>query len=174
VMRRRGSRITDGSGRGGWTPWTPCSEEIVGAGAAEPRRDTSVELRRVLPVSPDEVFAAWTDPELMSQWLSPVGHAEVEVDLRVGGRFRLVMVGEDRRIEHTGEYLEIIPPSRLAFTWVSPYTGPEPTVVTIELQAAADGTELLLTHERLPRDQVEPYAGGWGRILDRLAEEVWT
>lgn len=146
----------------------------MGAGAAEPRRATSLELRRLLPASAEEVFAAWTDPELMGRWLSPVGHAEVEVDLRVGGRFRVSMVGEDRRIDHIGEYLEVAPPRRLAFTWASPYTGPEPTVVTVELRPAEDGTELLLIHERLPRDQVEPHAGGWGRMLDRLAEEVQT
>lgn len=144
----------------------------MGAGAAEPRRATSLEIRRLLPASVEEVFAAWTDPELMGRWLSPVGHAEVEVDLRVGGRFRVSMVGEDRRIDHTGEYLEIAPPRRLAFTWASPYTGPEPTVVTVELRPTGDGTELLLTHGGLPEDQVEPHSGGWGRMLDRLAGEV--
>jgi uncharacterized protein YndB with AHSA1/START domain len=141
----------------------------VGAGAAEP---TSLELRRRLPATAAEVFAAWTNPELMAQWLSPVGHSEVEVDLRVGGRFRVTMVGENRRIEHSGEYLEVAPPRRLAFTWASLYTGPEPSVVTVELRPADDGTELVLTHERLSEDQVEPHTGGWGRMLDRLAEEV--
>ena len=144
----------------------------MGAGAAEGGR--SAEVRRLLPATADEVFAAWTDPELMARWFSPVGHAEVEVDLRVGGRFRVTMGTEDRRIEHTGEYLEISSPRRLAFTWASPFTGPEPSVVTVEIQSAEEGTELLLTHERLPGDQVEPHAGGWGRMLDRLAEEVLT
>jgi uncharacterized protein YndB with AHSA1/START domain len=146
----------------------------VGAGAAEPGGATSLELRRLLPATAEAVFAAWTDPELMGRWLSPVGHAEVEVDLRVGGRFRVAMVGEGRRIEHTGEYLEISPPRRLMFSWRSPYTGPEPTVVTVELRPAEEGTELLLIHERLPEDQVESHSGGWGRMLDRLAEEVLT
>jgi uncharacterized protein YndB with AHSA1/START domain len=141
----------------------------MASGAAEP---TSLELRRRLPAGADEVFAAWTDPEVMGRWLSPVGHAEVEVDLRVGGRFRLIMGAEDRRLEHSGEYLEIAPPRRLVFTWRSPYTGPGPSLVTVELRPAEDGTELLLTHERLPADQVEPHTGGWGRMLDRLAEEV--
>lgn len=141
----------------------------MGDGAAEP-----LEVRRLLPATPEEVFAAWTEPDTMARWLSPVGHAEVEVDLRVGGRFRVAMVGQDRRIEHTGEYLEIAPPRRLAFTWASPYTGPEPTVVTVELRPAREGTELLLIHRGLPEDQVEPHAGGWGGMLDRLAGEVLT
>jgi uncharacterized protein YndB with AHSA1/START domain len=144
----------------------------VGAGAAEPRGETSLELRRLLPGTAEEVFAAWTDPELMGGWMSPVGHAEVDVDLRVGGRFRVVMGAEGRRIEHAGEYLEVAPARRLVFTWRSPYTGPEPSVVTIELRPAEKGTELLLTHKRLPEGQAEPHAGGWGRMLNRLAEEV--
>lgn len=144
----------------------------MGTGAAERGGVTSLEVRRLLPASAEEVFAAWTDPEVMRTWLSPVGHADVEVDLRIGGRFRVTMVGEDRRIEHTGEYLEIAPPRRLAFTWSSRFTGPEPGVVTVELRPAEGGTELVLTHERLPEGQVEPHQGGWGRMLDRLAEEV--
>lgn len=146
----------------------------MSTGAAEPRGASSLEVRRLLPAAAEEVFAAWTEPELMGRWISPRGHAEVEVDLRVGGRFRVAMVGEDRRIEHTGEYLEVAPPRRLVFTWVSSYTGPVPSVVTVDLRPAEEGTELLLTHERLPADQVEPHAGGWGRMLDRLAEEVLT
>jgi uncharacterized protein YndB with AHSA1/START domain len=144
----------------------------VGAGAADPRGATLLEVRRLLPATAEEVFAAWTEPELMGRWMSPVGHAEVEVDLRVGGRFRVAMVGDDRRIEHTGEYLEISPPRRLVFSWESAYTGPAPTVVTVRLRPVDDETELLLTHERLHEDQVEPHSGGWGRMLDRLAEEV--
>jgi uncharacterized protein YndB with AHSA1/START domain len=144
----------------------------VADGAAEPDRAASLKLRRLLSATADEVFAAWTDPQLMSLWMSPVGHAEVQVDLRVGGRFRIAMVGEGRRIEHTGEYLEIAPARRLVFTWRSPYTGSQATVVTVELRPEDTGTELLMIHERLPEDQVEPHSGGWGRMLDRLTEEV--
>jgi uncharacterized protein YndB with AHSA1/START domain len=133
---------------------------------------TPLELRRFLPGTPEEVFEAWTDPELMSRWMSPVGHAEAEVDLRPGGRFRVVMVGEGREIQHTGEYLEISPPDRLVFSWRSPYTGPDPTVVTVALQPVTGGTELVLTHDQLPEGMGPPHRDGWGRMLDRLQGEV--
>jgi uncharacterized protein YndB with AHSA1/START domain len=129
-----------------------------------------LRIERLLPAPVEEVFAAWTNPELMALWLSPVGHAEVQNDLSVAGRFRVLMVGDDMRIEHTGEYLEIQPPHRLAFTWNSPYTGNEPSVVTVELASEADQTRLVLVHERLPKSQVDPHAGGWGTMLDRLTE----
>lgn len=96
------------------------------AGAGETRAGGSIELRRILPATPEKIFAAWTDPELMRRWMSPVGHAEAEVDLRVGGRFRVTMVGQGITIEHTGEYVEVAPPLRLAFTWQSPLPAPSP------------------------------------------------
>jgi uncharacterized protein YndB with AHSA1/START domain len=125
-------------------------------------------LRRVLPASPDRVFAAWTDPASLSRWMSPNRSASATLDLRVGGAIRIVMKGPDWDIEHTGEYREIDPPARLVFTWNSPYTGPEPSIVTIELRPHGDGTELTLIHEQLPADQVDPHRGGWAQILENL------
>jgi len=128
-----------------------------------------VHIRRRIRATPERVFAAWTDPSLIAQWMSPVGHAVAEVDPRAGGRLTVTMVGDDRRIEHVGEFREVTPGQRLVFTWISPFTGPRPSVVTIELEAVAGGTELRLTHEALPADSVESHEGGWGLMLDRLA-----
>lgn len=130
--------------------------------------DEPLRIRRILPAPPNDVYSAWTDPESLRDWLSPVGHAEAEVDLRAGGSFRIVMIGEGHRIEHTGEYLELTPPERLVFTWSSPYTGPEPSVVTVELRPHDAGTELLLTHERLPQGAADSHGRGWGAMLERL------
>jgi uncharacterized protein YndB with AHSA1/START domain len=135
-----------------------------------PAPDGPVRIERMLPAPIEEVFAAWTNPESMGMWLSPIGHAEVVADPRVHGRFRVLMVGGDTSIEHTGEYLVFDPPRLLSFTWRSPYTGPEPSVVTVTLTPEGETTRLLLVHERLPADQVTPHGEGWGLILDRLAE----
>jgi uncharacterized protein YndB with AHSA1/START domain len=129
----------------------------------------ALKVKRVLAADPEEVFRAWTDPEWIREWMSPVGTSAAEVDLREGGRFRVVMSGRGMVIEHTGEYLHVEPPHRLVFTWQSPYTGDEPSVVTVTLSASAGGTELVLTHERLPREGVESHGQGWGAMLDRLA-----
>ena len=69
----------------------------------------------------------------MAQWMTPAGTASAEVDLRVGGRFRLVMAYEHLRIEHTGEYQVIKPPALLVFTWRSEFTGMRDTLVTVRL-----------------------------------------
>jgi uncharacterized protein YndB with AHSA1/START domain len=127
-----------------------------------------VRIERQLPAPPAVVFARWTDPASMARWLSPTGEAEVRADVRVGGRFTVVMLGEGMRLEHTGEYLAVEPPSRLRFTWASPYTGEQPSVVTVELAPSRGGTRLRLVHERLPADQVAPHAGGWASIINNL------
>ena len=134
-----------------------------------PNNRSVVWIERQLLAPPEVVFARWTDPPSMARWLSPTGEAEVEAEVRVGGRFTVVMLGDGTRLQHTGEYLAIEPPRRLSFTWVSPFTGEQPSIVTVELAPSRGGTMLRLTHERLPADEVEPHQGGWGSIIDNLA-----
>ena len=135
-------------------------------GRAEPG---GVRLERLLPAHMEEVFAAWTEPAQMARWLSPSGRAEVHADVVVGGRLRVVMIDDDVRIEHDGEFLEVQPPARLSFTWRSRYTGDEPTIVTVQLHDEAGSTRLVLHHDRLPPEARASHEGGWGAILDRLA-----
>jgi uncharacterized protein YndB with AHSA1/START domain len=104
--------------------------------------------------------------------MSPTGYAIAEIDPTVGGELRVVMVGEGIEIEHTGRFLEVVPNERLVFTWVSPYTGDDPSRVTVELRSIGAETVLTLLHEQLPREVVESHAGGWGGMLDRLAAEL--
>jgi uncharacterized protein YndB with AHSA1/START domain len=135
---------------------------------------STVRIERHIAAPPERVFAAWLDSASMTRWLSPVGHAEAEVEPTVGGRLRVTMIGDGRRIEHTGVYREVDPHRRLVFTWRSPYTGPSASLVTIELSARDGGTDLVLIHEFLPVDAVGSHAGGWGVMLDRLAAELAT
>ena len=132
--------------------------------------DDAVRLERVLPAAPGAVYAAWTDPTLLRRWMSPLGHAEVAVDVRVGGTLQIVMVDDGFRIEHRGTYLEVDPPRRLRFTWVSSFTDMAESVVTVELLPEGEGTRLVLVHEHLPERAVDPHAGGWGTMLDRLGD----
>lgn len=100
--------------------------------------------------------------------MSPYGAAEATLDLREGGTFRITMLSEGTSIEHSGRYLVIQPPERLVFTWESPYTGPEPSRVSVTLRPHPEGTLLTLAHERLPVEEVASHEGGWGQILDQL------
>ncbi len=136
----------------------------------------SLRLVRILPAPPDEVFAAWTDAESLEHWMCP-GATSVpvaELDVRVGGHFRIVMRGEQRDYVHAGKYLEIDPPNRLAFTWVSAATHEKPSMVTVEFWPHGDKeTEVVLIHEQLPDEEaVRTHRGGWDDIAAKLAAHL--
>jgi len=136
--------------------------------------DDAVVIRRFIPVPREKVMAAWLDPKSVAQWMQPgeTAYTTVEMDPRVGGKFRIVMVHGRGDADHWGEYLVIEPPSLLSFTWISAYTDLQPSVVTIELQERANGTDLTLTHRRLPSAQVEAHRKGWDDIVRKLSEAL--
>jgi uncharacterized protein YndB with AHSA1/START domain len=101
-----------------------------------------------------------------------VTSATAEIDPRVGGRFRIVMAHGRGDTDHWGEYLEIEPPSRLSFTWISANTGNLPSIVTIDLHEKDGGTEVVLTHRRLPPGKVESHRKGWTDIVRKLGETL--
>jgi uncharacterized protein YndB with AHSA1/START domain len=134
--------------------------------------DETLVVRRFMPVPRERVFAAWLKPASLAQWMRPSGmtDATAEVDARVGGKFRIVMMKGREKFEHTGEYLIIQPPARLSFTWISQATDFKSTEVTIEFLERPGGTELVLTHRRLPSAEVESHRSGWTDILRNLQE----
>jgi uncharacterized protein YndB with AHSA1/START domain len=134
-----------------------------------------VVLERIFPVPPSAVFRAWTDPDSLRVFMCAGDStaAVVDADVRVGGRFRIVMRDAERDVEHTGEYRTVDPPRRLVFTWYSPFTGPGGSLVTIELSPHAGGTRLVLTHEQLPSDEVAGgHERGWTSILEKLERHL--
>lgn len=129
-----------------------------------------VRIQRLLPAIPQEVFDAWIDPDNLREWFCPGTAAlmSVELDVRVGGQFRLVIRGEAESLI-TGEYREVVPPHRLVFTWRSSVTHEEETLVTLDLRPQGEGTELTLTHERLPdADSAGKHEWGWTSIVTKL------
>jgi len=132
--------------------------------------DDPVVVRRFLPVPRVRVFDAWLDPKSLAQWMCPgdVERASAEVDARVGGRFRIVMHRGEAETEHQGEYIAIEPPALLSFTWISVHTDGQPSVVTVELAERAGGTDLTLTHRRLPSRTSDAHLRGWTDIVGRL------
>jgi len=136
-------------------------------------REELLIVRRVIPVPRDRVFDAWLDAKSLVTWMRPgnATNAVAEVDPRIGGKFRIVM-SHAQDVEHSGEYLAIERPRLLSFTWRSVYTDLLPTVVTIEFLERAEGTEVILTHRRLPTSQLDNHRGGWTDILRLLGERL--
>jgi uncharacterized protein YndB with AHSA1/START domain len=136
----------------------------------------SLTLKRRIQAPPAKVFAAWTQPALMRQWFAPqrAQTLDAECDLRVGGRWRVLMHTDDDGRDHeaTGLYREIVPAARLVFTWRwlnRPEEGE--TLVTLTFKPIDGGTLFTLTHERFASERLrDEHAGGWSGALDKLAD----
>lgn len=131
-------------------------------------------LERTYDAPPERVFAAWTEPDLLRQWWGPPGSVVnfVEVDLRVGGRYRLgIQRGPHTTLYVGGVYEAIQPPFKLVFTWrwENAEMDVGASLVTIELQPNGHKTDLRLTHEQLPTEEARrSHAEGWTGILQKL------
>ena len=134
----------------------------------------SLALTRSYPVAPESVWRAWTDPEAVKRWWGP-GPGEpvalAELDVRVGGRFRIVFGGPDGTAhECAGVYREVVPNRKLVFTWTWPNSSPErESLVTLTLRPAGSGTELHFVHEQFFDEAVrDGHKQGWTDALDKL------
>ena len=107
-------------------------------------------LTCIIQAPADQVFLHWIDPRLIRRWVAPPPYQvrEAEVDARVGGRYRIVMVGPAGEVHVIrGRYREIVPGRRLVKTWS--YEGPRTlpgdsaSVLTVELHEPSPGVTQL-------------------------------
>lgn len=136
----------------------------------------SLSLTRSYPVAPEKVWRAWTDPQALKRWWGPGGDQPVSVaqlDVRVGGRFRIVFGGaEGKDHEVQGVYKEVVPNRKLVFTWTWPNSTPErESLVSLEFRAAGGGTELAFLHQQLFDEKVrDDHRRGWTESLAKLGQ----
>lgn len=141
--------------------------------ATQQQSPVSLRLRRAIRATPARVFQAWTTPAEMKQWKAPgdLAVAVAEVDLRVGGQYRVHMRTPDgAELRLTGTYRVVDPPRKLVYTWMWE-TDPDmgETVVTVEFRDVGGSTEIVLTHELFPNEKVrKDHEMGWAGSLDRL------
>jgi uncharacterized protein YndB with AHSA1/START domain len=107
--------------------------------------DDQILISREYDAPRDLVYKAWTTPELVRRWWSGKRGAmtTVEIDLRVGGRWRYVMATDGGgEVAFHGEYREIIPNERITYTEV--FEGaPEAQALTAVTFTDAAGTTTL-------------------------------
>lgn len=142
---------------------------------AQAKREAPVrlEVSRRLDAPPELVFDAWLDPDSVCKWLfaTPGGVMKrVEIDARVGGRFRIDEQRGESVAEHFGEYLEIDRPRRLVFSFAVDREE-APTIVTVEIVPDRGGSLLTLTHEMEAKwaDYADRMREGWTMIVEGLA-----
>jgi uncharacterized protein YndB with AHSA1/START domain len=137
-----------------------------------------LELARVLPGSPERIFAAMTEPAQLARWWGPQGFSipEVEVDLREGGGYRFAMRPPEGEPFHlSGTFLDVVPPSRLRYTfvWEPPDPDDRETVVSVSLTAVGAATEFSLTQTGFAtRARLDLHRDGWTQSLEKLRDIV--
>ena len=140
---------------------------------------TSLEIKRVIKAPRDRVYGAWTDPGQLRQWFGPenVQTHNLVADARVGGKFQWDLTNsEGEEMTVAGEYRELQPGRRVVFTWKwqddEDWERHE-SIVTVEFSDCDGGTEVRLTHERLPsKESCDRHSEGWASLLKKLEKFV--
>jgi uncharacterized protein YndB with AHSA1/START domain len=139
---------------------------------AAKRGTLTLIVRRVVAATPERLFDAWTSPAELPHWWGPesVTCTAAEVDLQVGGRYRIAnRLPDGTTLWISGEFECIERPRKLVYTW-RVGAGSQPLErVTVTFEARSAGTEVVVLHERIAdavtRDRHEQ---GWLGCLDGL------
>lgn len=139
------------------------------------------EITRTLPARPEQVFAAWTQPQRFSRWFGPriftTPADRVVMDARPGGAWQATLVGDEGfEVTLSGVYREVSGPGRLVFTTGDPdHPGDGPaSVVTLTFEDSDDGTVMWFHQFGVNTDEehAEQAREGWLEFFDRLAEHL--
>src|SRR5262245_28586829 len=141
----------------------------------ERKSEREMVVTRIINAPTRIVFEAWTKAELFKQWWVPksfgISLLSCEMDVRVGGGYRLVF---DGGMAFYGKYLEVTPYSRLVWTNEEGDDGGAVTTVTFEEKG---GKTLLVLSDLYPSKEALEASGSTGAMpetLDQLDELVVT
>jgi uncharacterized protein YndB with AHSA1/START domain len=138
----------------------------------------SGELERVVPRPRSVVFAAFTNPDELAKWWGPAGFTtpSLEFQARVGERYRIEMQPPQGDAFYlSGEFREVIPPVRLAFTfvWEDPDEEDVETLAALSFQDLGDSTEISLSQGRFKTEARRAlHRDGWTESFDKLHKTV--
>jgi uncharacterized protein YndB with AHSA1/START domain len=138
--------------------------------------ELALRMKRVVRAPASAVFRACTEPEELAKWWGPRGFTTpaIEIDLRVGGRYRFAMQPpEGDRFHLTGEFREVDPPSSLVYTfvWEPPDPDDRETVVTLSFRDVDGSTEVNFTQRMFATEERRAlHEQGWTESLERLQE----
>lgn len=136
--------------------------------------DQEVRITRIFEAPRERVFRAWTAPDEVAAWYGPE-HMEaprerIHIDLRVGGRWELTMVGGGREFSIGYDIIELVEPELIVLrSDPKPEMGmPEPTVTRVEFHDDGAKTRMTLSDGPYPSGSRHAEAG-WGAAFDKLA-----
>jgi uncharacterized protein YndB with AHSA1/START domain len=140
--------------------------------AADPPGLTLV-VRRLITASPQRLFTAWTDERELVRWWGPRGVVceNAQIDLRVGGTYRIAnRLPDGRVVLISGEFDLIEPPNRIAYSWQVEPDPAEASRVIVSFLARGRRSEVVVTHERIASKAIrDDHRLGWRGCLEGLA-----
>ena len=133
----------------------------------------SLTLTRRFSAAPEKVYAAWADPQRLVQWFGPgsveEGSVKADIDLRVGGRYRISFRANGNYNEVAGVYREVVPNQKLVFSWAWHSTPERESLVTISIRPEGSGTLLVFNHAQFVDEQArDNHQRGWTDLLGKL------
>ena len=134
----------------------------------------SLTLTRRFRARPEKVWAAWTDPEKLIGWFcttkARTGSLRAELDVRVGGRYRISFEMESGEYSEVGGlYRELVPNAKLVFTWAWHSTPERESLVTVSIKPDGPGSLMLFTHEQFFDETArDNHAKGWNELFEQL------
>ena len=133
----------------------------------------AVRIERTFSAPAEDVFDAWTSPEVMRRWFhceADWATPEAEVDLRVGGKVRVVMRQPDgTEAEARGEYTLIDRPHRLVMTWTFHDDPSNEQLIELSFSESENSTKVLLVNSRIStHERRDAQDWGWNGCLDQL------
>jgi uncharacterized protein YndB with AHSA1/START domain len=132
-----------------------------------------VRIERTFDAPAEAVFDAWTSPEVMRRWFHPAPDwetPEAEVDLRVGGKVRVVMRRPDgTEAEAQGEYTLIDRPLRLDMTWTFDDDPSNRQLIELSFSESDGSTTVLMVNSGISTDdRREAQDWGWRGCFEEL------
>jgi uncharacterized protein YndB with AHSA1/START domain len=144
-------------------------------------QDRALTITRTFDAPRALVWKAWTDPRHFLGWWGPRHHPAVDVslDVRVGGRWRhcLRSVENGEELWHGGEFRDVTPPERLAFTFTWEEEGERGVETVVTVTFVEHGGKTVMTLQQTPFQsdfQRDDHDEGWNSTFDRLAEQLAT
>lgn len=136
-----------------------------------------LRIERTFAASAEEVFDAWTSPEVMRRWLHPGPDWETPVatvDLRPGGQVRVVMRRPNGREGGArGEYRVIERPHRLVMTWAFDDEPDNEQLIELTFAESAGSTTVLMINTGISTDaRRESQDEGWRGCFDQYERLV--
>ena len=136
-----------------------------------------VRIERTFAAAAEDVFDAWTSPEVMRRWFHRAPNwdtPEAEVDLRVGGEVRVVMrTPGGTEVDASGEYTLIDRPHRLEMTWTFDDDPSNRQLIKLSFSESEGSTTVLMVNSGISTDERrDAQDWGWRGCLDELERVV--